>query len=131
VALTSSDPSVQGSVGFGTLTISPEDSTIVPSSTNPVTLKVKTSGESGPFSLTAKVTQASDGSLGDLSATDSFLVKLVSGTTSIACPAGATQIGTLTAVCKLVPVGTYTVNWSTTDRYFHAPTVTTTLAVTP
>jgi hypothetical protein len=131
VGLTSSDPTVQGSVGFGTLTISPEDATIIPSTSNPVTLKVKSSGESGPFTLTARVTQASDGSLGDLSTVDSFSVSLVSGTTSIACPATANSFGTLTALCKLVFPGSYTVKWSTTDRYFHAPTVNTTLTVTP
>ena len=62
---------------------------------------------------------------------DSFSVKLVTGTTAIACPAGVTTAGQLTAICRVVPVGTYTVQWSTTGRYYQALTVTTALTVTP
>ena len=127
--LTSSDPSVQGSSGFGTLTVIAEDATILPSTLNPKTVQANSSGETGPFSLQGTLRQAADGSLGDLSAPNSVSVNLISGSTSIACPAGSTAGGQITAICRLVPVGIYTVQWSTTGRYYQATTVNTTLSV--
>jgi sugar lactone lactonase YvrE len=129
--LASSDPTVQGSNGFNTLTITAENATIVPSPLNPTSVQANPNGEAPPFSLTAHVLQAADGSLGDLSKPLSFSVKLVAtGKTPITCAAGVTN-GVLMAVCRLVPVGTYTVQWSTTGSYFQAPTVNTALTVTP
>ena len=65
--LTSSDSSVQGSSGLNKLTVTAEDATIVPSPLNPATVKVNTTGKTGPFTLRGTVHQATDGSPGDLS----------------------------------------------------------------
>jgi sugar lactone lactonase YvrE len=129
-SLTSSDPAVQGSNGFSTLTITPENATIVPSPLNPTSVQVTAGGYAPPFYLKAHVQQAADGSLGDLTKPLSFSVNLVAtGKTPIACAAGVAN-GVLSALCRLVPVGTYTVQWSTTGSYFQAPTVNTALTVT-
>jgi hypothetical protein len=76
------------------------------------------------------VQQAADGSPGDFSNL-AFSVNLVAGTNNIACATGVSSDGLLTAICLRVPVGTYTVQWSTTPSYFQAPTVNTALTVTP
>jgi hypothetical protein len=122
---------VHGSSGLNRLIVTAETATITASALNPATVKASSTGQTGPFTLQATVQQAADGSLGDLSNADSFSVKLVSGTTAIACPAGVISAGQLSAICRLIPVGTYSVQWSTTGHYYQAPTVTTALTVTP
>jgi sugar lactone lactonase YvrE len=128
--LTSSDSSVQGSSSSNKLTVAKEDSTITPSTLNPASVPVNTNGLTAPFYLRGTVQQTADGSPGDLTKA-LVLVKLVSATTSISCPAGVTSGGQLNALCRNVPVGTYQVQWSTgQSSYYQAPSVNTALTVT-
>jgi NHL repeat len=130
--LTSADSTVQGSAGFNTLTVAREDATIVPSSLNPASVKVSTTGKTAPFDLRATLRQPVDGSPGNLS-NALITVKLMTGPTDtgIACPAGVTSAGQVSAICRNIPVGTYTVQWKTAgSSYYQAPDVTTALTVT-
>jgi uncharacterized repeat protein (TIGR02543 family) len=124
-------PAVAGSSGRNTLTIGKEDATLTTVSGNPETVQVNTPGGSaGPITLTGKVQESPDGSLGDITkATVAVsLVPAVSGTATIVCPV-TNAGGALMATCSNLPVNAYVVAWRVTGDYYVAPDVNTVLAV--
>src|SRR5262249_49521800 len=63
---TSTDPNVMNSTGTGTLTVSRENATVTPRSTNPLAVKVSTAGgTAASITLVADISEVADGSLGD------------------------------------------------------------------
>ena len=130
-ALTTADPLVLGSNGINTLTVTKEDASITPSTTNPATVQVNTAGgTAGPITLQGTLQQAADGSLGDITKAVATvtLVPALAGAANINCPATNTN-GALSAICSNVPVDAYTVQWSIGGNYYQGPAASSVLAV--
>jgi hypothetical protein len=65
---TNSDPSISGSMGTSTLTVTKENAVVTPSASNPTQVKVNSPrGSAGSINLCAAVAEMSDGSPGDIS----------------------------------------------------------------
>ena len=129
--LTVSTPSVNGSTGGNTLTVTREDATVVPSANNAATVQVNTAGgTAGPITLQGALQQAADGSLGDINkgVVTMTLLPAVAGAANISCPVTNTN-GALSAICSNVPVDAYTVQWSIGGNYFQGPAANSVLAV--
>jgi subtilisin-like proprotein convertase family protein len=120
VATYSSSSPGTGSVGSGTLTVAREDAVVTPSASNPTSVKVNfDGGTAGPITLCATVTEASDGSPGDISLATPVtftLTPVAPGTTitRTATTSGGGVGGTLTACVTLsnVPVNVFDVGIS-------------------
>ena len=120
VATYSSSSPGTGSVGSGTLMVAREDAIVTPSASNPTSVKVNSSGgTAGPITLCATVTEASDGSPGDISLATPVtftLTPVAPGTTitRTATTSGGGVGGTLTACVTLsnVPVNVFDVGIS-------------------
>jgi hypothetical protein len=128
--LTSTTPTALGSSGGNTLTVTKEDATVTSASTNPQSVKVNVAGgAAGPVVLTGTITQAADGSLGDIAKAlvTVALVPMMGGGT-INCPV-TNAAGELTAACAVVPVDVYEVQWTVGGNYFAAPQENGVLAV--
>jgi Subtilase family len=118
---TSSNPSISGSTGTSTLTVTKENAVVAPSASNPTTVKVNSpGGTAGPITLCATINEASDGSPGDISLATPVtftLTPVAPGTPTItqtATVSGGGVGGTLTACATFnnVPVNVYDVGVS-------------------
>src|SRR5262249_41275921 len=108
-----------GSSASSTLTVAKEDADVEPSDSNPSSVPVNTpGGTAGPITLCAAVSEASDGSPGDISLATPVTFTLTPGSgtpiTQTATTTGGGVGGTLTACATLtnVPVGVYDVDVS-------------------
>jgi len=122
---TSTDPGYLNSAGTGTLTVSRENATVTPLSTNPLAVKVSTAGgTAASITLVADISQVADGSLGDIAKAVpvTFTLTPLAGGSPIAKVAtvSGSGAGPLVASVTLtnVPVNVYDVSISIGGNYY-------------
>lgn len=116
VVLIPQSSTVSTSVAFGALTVQPEDAVLTPTAGS-------ITAPPGVVTLRASLSQAADGSLGDL-VLASVTGVLASGEGRSAQSCAISRLNNaVTATCPSVPAGTYVFQWRVTGSYFSAPPV--------
>jgi hypothetical protein len=122
---TSTDAGYSDSSGTGTLTVTRENATVTPRSSNPLTVKVNTAGgAAGPVTLVADISEVADGTLGDIAKAVpvTFTLTPLGGGSSITQEAtvSGSGVGPLVAsvTLTLVPVNVYDITISIGGNFY-------------
>jgi hypothetical protein len=133
----SSNPAFANSGGGNTLTVTRENATVTPASSNPFSVQVNSpGGTAGPITLAATIIETPDGNPGNISnavPVTCTLTPVVSAPvlTQTATVSGGGVGGTLTASCTFtnVPVNVYDVTFTVGGNFYTGVSPVTILAV--
>jgi hypothetical protein len=116
--LTSASPIASASSGTGTLTVNREQAWLGSALVGPPVSAP--GGVANSITITGQLAETADGSAGNLALANVTitLVPAGLGTSTWTCPGTTNSSGNVTAVCRNVPVGAYTVRWDITGGYY-------------